>query len=83
MYIELIRASEVTLSRWSRLHLQSPTNPHWARVVGYGPFSLCVIHKKGLSSGDISDATTTPTFYQNYLAMKTTTEWTGGKLIAV
>jgi hypothetical protein len=32
--------------RWSRLHFQSlaPTNPHWARVVGYGPFSLCVIH---------------------------------------
>jgi hypothetical protein len=30
-----------------------PTNPHW--VVGYGPFSLCVIHKEGLcpSSGDI------------------------------
>jgi hypothetical protein len=32
------------------------TNPHWARVVGYGPFSLCVIHKQGLcsSSGDIN-----------------------------
>jgi hypothetical protein len=31
-------------------------NPHWARVVGYGPFSLCVIHKEGLcpSSGDIN-----------------------------
>jgi hypothetical protein len=43
--------------RW--LHLQSfaPTNPHWARVVGYGLFSLCVIHKEGLcpSSGDITD----------------------------
>jgi hypothetical protein len=24
------------------------TNPHWARVVGYVPFSLCVIHKEGL-----------------------------------
>jgi hypothetical protein len=24
------------------------TNPHWARVDGYGPFSLCVIHKEGL-----------------------------------
>jgi hypothetical protein len=39
------------------LHLQSltPTNPHWAGVVGYGPFSLCVILKEGLcpSSGDI------------------------------
>jgi hypothetical protein len=21
-------------------------NPHWARVVDYGPFSLCVIHKE-------------------------------------
>jgi hypothetical protein len=30
--------------------------PHWARVVGYGPFSLCVIHKEGLSpsSGDVN-----------------------------
>ncbi|RVE41254.1 hypothetical protein evm_014099 [Chilo suppressalis] len=37
--LELLRASEGTLSRWSRLHLQSlaPTNPHWARVVGHGP----------------------------------------------
>jgi hypothetical protein len=34
----------------------APTNPLWACVVGYGPFSLCVIHKKGLclSSGDIN-----------------------------
>jgi hypothetical protein len=49
-YVELLRASEGTLSRWSRLHLQSlaPTNPHWARVVGYDLFSLCVIHKEGL-----------------------------------
>jgi hypothetical protein len=33
-----------------------PTNPHWARVVGYGPYSLCVIHKEGLcpSSRDIN-----------------------------
>jgi hypothetical protein len=39
-YLELLRASEGTLSRWSQLHLQSlaPINPHWARV-GYGPFS--------------------------------------------
>jgi hypothetical protein len=31
-------------------------NPHWAHAVGYGPFSLCVIHKKGMcpSSGDIN-----------------------------
>jgi hypothetical protein len=56
--LELLRASEGTLSRWSRLHLQSlaHTNPHWARVVGYGPFSLWVIHKEGLcpSSADIN-----------------------------
>jgi hypothetical protein len=33
-----------------------PTNPHWARVVGYGPFFLWEIHKEGLkpSSGDIN-----------------------------
>jgi hypothetical protein len=57
-YLELLRASEGTLSRWSRLHLQSlaPTNPYWARVVGYGPFSLWLIHNEGLcpSSGDIN-----------------------------
>jgi hypothetical protein len=56
-YLELLRASEGTLSRWSRLRLQSlaPTNTHWARVVGYGPFSLWVIHEEGLypSSEDI------------------------------
>jgi hypothetical protein len=35
--------------------ITTATNSHWARVVGYGPFSLCVIHKDGLcpSSGDI------------------------------
>jgi hypothetical protein len=34
---------------------KSPANPHWAHVAGYGPFSLCVIHKKGLypTSGGI------------------------------
>jgi hypothetical protein len=57
-HLELLRASEGTLSRWSRLRLQSlaPTNPQWARVVGYRPFSLWVIHKKGLcpSSGDVN-----------------------------
>jgi hypothetical protein len=57
-YHELLRDSECTLSRWSRLHLQSlaPTSQHWARVVGYGSFSLCVIHKEGLcpTSGDIN-----------------------------
>jgi hypothetical protein len=33
-----------------------PTNSHWPRVVGYGPFSLCVIHKQGLcpSNGGIN-----------------------------
>jgi hypothetical protein len=37
----------------------APTNPHWARVVGYGSFSLCVIHKEGLcpSIGDINRLT--------------------------
>jgi hypothetical protein len=57
-HLELLRASEGTLSRWTRLHLQSlaPTNPQRARVVGYGPFSLWLIHKEGLcpSSGDIN-----------------------------
>jgi hypothetical protein len=57
-YLELLRASEGTLSCWSRLHLQSlaPTNSHWARVVGFGPLSLYVIHKEGLcpSSVDIN-----------------------------
>jgi hypothetical protein len=58
MYYLEFHASEGTLSRCSRLHLQSlaPIKPHWARVVGYGPFSLFVIHKEGLcpSSGDIN-----------------------------
>jgi hypothetical protein len=58
MYTQLLRASEGTLSRWSRLHLQSlaPTNPYWASVVGYSPFSLWLIHKEGLcpNSGDIN-----------------------------
>jgi hypothetical protein len=57
-YLELLRASEGTLSRWSRLHLQSlaPTNPHSARVVGYGPFSLRLTHMEGLcpSSEDMN-----------------------------
>jgi hypothetical protein len=56
-YLELLCTSKDTLSRWSWLHLQSlaPTNPHWARVVGYGPFCLWLIVKEGLcpSSGDI------------------------------
>jgi hypothetical protein len=51
------RASKGTLSRWSRLHLKSlaPTNPHWARVVGYGPFSLYVIHKEGLCFSSVDN----------------------------
>jgi hypothetical protein len=57
-HLELLSGSEGTLRRWSRLHLQSlaPINPHWARVVVYGPFSLWVIHKEGLcpSSRDIN-----------------------------
>jgi hypothetical protein len=57
-YLELLRAPEGAIGRWSWLHLQSlaPTNPYWARVVGYGPFSLCLNHKEGLcfSSGDIN-----------------------------
>jgi hypothetical protein len=62
-YLELLRVSEGTLSCWSRLYLQSlvPTNPHWALVVDYGPFSLYpqgtrrTIHKEGLwpNSGGI------------------------------
>jgi hypothetical protein len=57
-YLELLRASEGTLSRWSLLHLQSlaPTNPHGAHVLGYGRFALYVIHKEDLCpiSGDIN-----------------------------
>jgi hypothetical protein len=41
--------------KWMHLHSLAPTNLNWARVVGYGPFSLCLTHKEGLcpSSGDI------------------------------
>jgi hypothetical protein len=41
---------------WILLSRSVLTNPLWARVVGYGPFSLCVIHKEGLcpSSRDIN-----------------------------
>jgi hypothetical protein len=79
---EELRASEGKLSRWSRLHLQSlaPTNPHWARVVGYGPFSLKKkkkIHKEGLcpSSGDINRLM--------MMMMRNTADVIGGKPIAV
>jgi hypothetical protein len=37
------------------IRLQPPTNPQWARVVGYGPFSLWVIHKEGLCPDDEAD----------------------------
>jgi hypothetical protein len=49
-YLELLRASEGTLSRWSRLYWQS------LAPRGYDPLSLWVIHKEGLcpSSGDIN-----------------------------
>jgi hypothetical protein len=46
-YIELLRASEGTLSRWSRLYLQllTPTNMHLDCVMGWDQLSLWVIHK--------------------------------------
>jgi hypothetical protein len=70
-FLESLRASEGKLSRWSRLHLQSlaPTNPHWARVVGYSPFSLCIIHKEGLcpSSGDINRVMMMILYYASYI----------------
>jgi hypothetical protein len=57
-YLEPLRALKVTLSRWSRLHLQllNPTNLLWIRVVGYDTFALCVSRKEGLcpSSGDVN-----------------------------
>jgi hypothetical protein len=42
------------------------TNRHWARVVSYGPFSLCVIHKEGLcpSNEDINGLMVTLLFQQ-------------------
>jgi hypothetical protein len=52
-YLELLRASEGTLSRWSRLHLQSlaPTNPHWAHVVmGRSSFNNMDSIKKACAS---------------------------------
>jgi hypothetical protein len=53
----------------ARLHLQSlaPTNLHWARVVGYGLFFLCVIHKEGLcpSSGTYIPFTLYPRHYSS------------------
>jgi hypothetical protein len=34
--------------------VSEPTNLHWARVVGYRPFFLCVIHGLRPTSGDIN-----------------------------
>jgi hypothetical protein len=53
-YRKYLRASEGTLV--SAAFAVVSTNPHWDRVVGYGPFYLCIIHNKGLcpSSGDIN-----------------------------
>jgi hypothetical protein len=45
-YLQFLRASEGTLRRWSRLHMQSlaPTNQHWTHVVSYGTFSLWLMY---------------------------------------
>jgi hypothetical protein len=57
-YLELLRALEGTLNIWSLLHVQplASTNPHWARVVGYGPLFMCNPQGRpvGLSSWDIN-----------------------------
>jgi hypothetical protein len=47
-YQELLRVSDGTLSRWSRLHLQSlaPINPYWGPHGGLWPVLLiCIIRK--------------------------------------
>jgi hypothetical protein len=51
MYIE-----EISQIFFQSLIMIMMMNPHWARVVGYGPFSLWVIHKEGLypSSGELN-----------------------------
>jgi hypothetical protein len=56
MLPELLRASEGTLNDLvPAVFAVVSTNPHWARVVAYGPFSLFAIHKEDLcpSSRDI------------------------------
>jgi hypothetical protein len=52
-YLKLLRASEGTLNRWSR-HYHPAI--HICPALGYGPFSLCVIHKEDVcpSSWDIN-----------------------------
>jgi hypothetical protein len=47
--------------------LLAPTNPQWARVVGYGPFSLYVIYKVGLDDDD-DEAKTVVTITATVLA---------------
>jgi hypothetical protein len=49
-----IPEGEAEASQIYQNYLALPTNSHWARVVGYGPFFLCIIHKEGLchSCGD-------------------------------
>jgi hypothetical protein len=44
------------LIQFNKNNIASTQNPHWARVVDYGAFSLCKIHKEGLcrSSGNIN-----------------------------
>jgi hypothetical protein len=50
LYLYLSYASEGMLIRlsWQDLQALAATNPHWARVVVSGPYSLCVIHKEDL-----------------------------------
>jgi hypothetical protein len=45
----------VIKGKWYVYVIVKVTNPHWARVVGYGPYSLCIL-KEGLcpNSGDIN-----------------------------
>jgi hypothetical protein len=47
-YLLNCQISKNVSSRQYLLLIITLSNPHWARVVGYGPFSLCVIHKEGL-----------------------------------
>jgi hypothetical protein len=49
-YLELLRASEGTLSRWSRLHLQSLAIPVSRRVSGRRP--VVIIIAESLSQHD-------------------------------
>jgi hypothetical protein len=75
------RASEGTLSHWSQLHLQSlaHTNLHWARVLGYGQFSLSVIHKEVCTpavrilraNDDVDDGT----YKKNWLLYEVASIW--------